>query len=55
MVAEGTTDQQILADYPDLEEEDIREALIAVSGRSEKLRRRLKFATSVVAAQHRSL
>jgi uncharacterized protein (DUF433 family) len=31
MVAEGMTDQQILADYPDLEEEDIREALIAVS------------------------
>ncbi len=33
MVAEGITDQQILADYPDLEEEDIREALI-VSERS---------------------
>jgi len=27
MVAEGMTHQQILADYPDLEEEDIREAL----------------------------
>ena len=27
MVAEGMTNQQILADYPDLEEEDIREAL----------------------------
>lgn len=27
MVAEGMTYPQILADYPDLEEEDIREAL----------------------------
>jgi uncharacterized protein (DUF433 family) len=27
MVAEGMTHTQILADYPDLEEEDIREAL----------------------------
>jgi len=27
MVADGMTHQQILADYPDLEEEDIREAL----------------------------
>jgi uncharacterized protein (DUF433 family) len=27
MVAEGMSHQQILADYPDLEEEDIREAL----------------------------
>lgn len=27
MVADGMTPQQILADYPDLEEEDIREAL----------------------------
>jgi uncharacterized protein (DUF433 family) len=31
MVAEGMSHQQILADYPDLEEEDIREALIALS------------------------
>jgi uncharacterized protein (DUF433 family) len=31
MVAERMSHQQILADYPDLEEEDIREALIAVS------------------------
>ena len=27
MVAEGMTHSEILADYPDLEEEDIREAL----------------------------
>ena len=27
MIAEGISHQQILADYPDLEEEDIREAL----------------------------
>jgi uncharacterized protein (DUF433 family) len=31
MVAEGMSHQQTLADYPDLEEEDIREALIALS------------------------
>ena len=30
MIAEGISHQQILADYPDLEEEDIREALAAV-------------------------
>jgi uncharacterized protein (DUF433 family) len=29
MIAEGISHEQILADYPDLEEEDIREALIA--------------------------
>ena len=29
MIAEGISHQQILADYPDLEEEDIREALAA--------------------------
>jgi uncharacterized protein (DUF433 family) len=27
MIAEGMSHEQILADYPDLEEEDIREAL----------------------------
>jgi len=27
MVADGMTDEEILADYPDLEAEDIREAL----------------------------
>jgi len=31
MVAEGMSHEQILADYPDLEEEDIRQALIAVT------------------------
>jgi uncharacterized protein (DUF433 family) len=31
MVAEGMNHEQILADYPDLEEEDIRQALIAVT------------------------
>ena len=31
MIAEGISHEQILADYPDLEEEDIREALIAFS------------------------
>jgi uncharacterized protein (DUF433 family) len=30
-VAEGMSHQQTLADYPDLEEEDIRQALIALS------------------------
>jgi len=29
MIAEGISHEQILADYPDLEEEDIREALAA--------------------------
>ena len=29
MIAEGISHEQILADYPDLEEEHIREALIA--------------------------